>query len=354
MDGQRKLAVIVPVYNNCRTLERCAKSILGQTYRNLELWLIDDGATDGSGALCDQIAQTDGRVYVIHKKNEGLMKTWMRGVQESSAPYLAFVDSDDWIEQDMLEKLAAALPCPEHPEWENQEVICGSYVIDREWLGTCEQKKNGAAPGIYEKEKLKNEIFACILGREERTVILSRCMKLFSRELLEKNMHYCDPSIRMGEDVNIVLPTLLDAKRVVILDDCYGYHYVYEASSMVHASDPGLYDNILRLRRIIEQVLQDKKVPHARHQAEGEFLFLFMLVMKNELRNDSKDSCARIQKLCRQEDTPGLMRRCGLPVQERANQLIAFMMRRPDRARILLVRQIFQLQKKRQSKKASL
>lgn len=352
MDESKKLAVIVPVYNNCRTLERCAQSILGQSYRNLELWLIDDGATDGSGALCDRIAESDGRVYVIHKKNEGLMKTWMRGVEESSAPYLAFVDSDDWIEEDMLAKLAAALPCPAHPEWEKQEVICGSYVIDREWLGTEEKKKNGAAPGIYEGDRLKKEIFGRILGREERTVILSRCMKLFSRELLEKNMHYCDPSIRMGEDVNIVLPTILDAKRVVILEDCYGYHYVYEASSMVHASDPGLYDNILRLRGIIEQVLQDKKVPHAKRQAEGEFLFLFMLVMKNELRNSSKDSCSRIQKLCRQEDTPALMHRCALPVNETANRLIAFMMRRPGRVRILLVRWIFQMQKWRQAKKA--
>ncbi|MDO4284060.1 MAG: glycosyltransferase family 2 protein [Eubacteriales bacterium] len=344
-----QVAVIVPVYNKAHTIRRCIESILGQTYRNLELWLIDDGSGDGSGELCDAAAGEDGRVHVVHKDNEGLMKTWMRGVSESTAPYLSFVDADDWIEPDMIEKFVRALPCPEHPEYESKEVICGSYVIEREWNGTSEAKTNAASPGVYEGEKLAWVIMTRILGNEERTVILSRCMKLFSRELIERNLSYCDPAIRMGEDVNIVLPALLDARRVVILPDACDYHYVYEQGSMVHSYDPGLYDNVCRLRDVIGRILEDKQVPGAQRMKEQEFLFLLMLVMKNELRRQERDSASRIQMICVREKTPLLLQEYGLPLQEPANRLIAFFMRRPTMARIMPVRMIFRMRQKREN-----
>ena len=346
-DASCRIAVIVPVYNKERSVERCIRSILRQTYRSLELWLIDDGSTDGSGAVCDAAARADARVHVVHKQNEGLMRTWMRGVRESRAPYLCFVDSDDWIEPELLEHLAAGLTTETAPDGKcrlgRAEVVCGGYVIDREWNGTSEKKDNGAAPGVYEGEKLAWGIFSRILGNEERTVILSRCMKLFSRELIENNLHYCNPTIRMGEDVNIVLPALLDARRIVILPQEYGYHYVFERDSMVHRYDPGLYENVRLLREIIGTVLTDKGTPGARRMQEQEFLFLLLLAVKNELRSDDPESALRVQVICTQENTPRLLREYAFPMKETANRLIAFLMRRPTMARIMPVRLLFRL-----------
>jgi glycosyltransferase involved in cell wall biosynthesis len=339
-----RIAVIVPVYNNEDTLRRCADSILGQSRKELSLYLVDDGSTDGGAALCDGIAAADPRVHVIHKANEGLVASWMRGVKESSEPWLCFVDADDWIDGGMLAALAGQLPCPEHPEAEKREIICCSYLIDREWNGTSEKKGHGAPAGIYEGEKLRKEIREKLLGNEERTVILSRCMKLFSRQLIEDNLRYCDPSIRMGEDVSITVPALLDAERVVILPEAYYYHYTFRAQSMVHRYDSAMFENIRRLRELLRRILAAKHVPDAAQMLRREYLFLFFIAMKNELRNPAGGAVERIRRLCIEEGSPALLKSYPQPLRDRADRLIAFFMRRPVAARIAPVRAIFLIQ----------
>lgn len=366
------IAVIVPVYNGGDYLHECVDSILGQTFRNFELWLVDDGSTDGSGAVCDQTASADARAHVVHKQNEGLMATWMRGVRESRAPYLCFVDCDDWISRDMLEKMAAQLDgapgnageakaqetghCAQTEEGQElREIICGNYVIEREGNPQTadrkkvrsEEKYNAAAPGIYTGEKLEKEIRQKLLGNEERTLIFSRCMKLISRALIEENMHYCDPAVRMGEDVNIMVPAILDAERVVVMDrtDC-DYHYRFVDSSMVHKYDPGMYDNMIRLRKILYHVMEDKNVPAGRVMADREFLFLLFFVMKNEIRRAGvpvQTIVDRIREICRKEDTPCMIRDYPGKITVPVNRILVFMMRKPTSFRIRMARLLFNI-----------
>lgn len=101
----KKISVIVPVYNVENYIVECVNSIINQTYKNLEIILIDDGSTDNSGKICDDFAQKDDRIKVIHKKNEGLGKTRNVGINECSGDYLFFVDSDDFINLNTIEKL---------------------------------------------------------------------------------------------------------------------------------------------------------------------------------------------------------------------------------------------------------
>ncbi|MCI8403204.1 MAG: glycosyltransferase [Lachnospiraceae bacterium] len=103
------VSVVVPVYNVEKYLYRCVDSIRNQTYRNLEIILVDDGSPDQSGVLCDEIAKNDKRVRVIHKKNGGLSSARNAGMAASTGVYLGFVDSDDWIAQDMYEYLVKLL-----------------------------------------------------------------------------------------------------------------------------------------------------------------------------------------------------------------------------------------------------
>lgn len=99
------VSVIVPVYNCEKTLLRCAESVLGQTYKNIELILVDDGSGDSSAAICDNIAKTDSRVKVIHKKNGGSSSARNCGLDNASGKYIQFVDSDDYIDLNMTEEL---------------------------------------------------------------------------------------------------------------------------------------------------------------------------------------------------------------------------------------------------------
>ena len=344
-----QIAVIVPVYNNENTIRRAADSVLNQTEKDLQLILVDDGSQDGTGAICDEYARKDVRVKVFHKQNEGLMATWMRGVKESTAPYLCFLDADDWVEPEMLETMKKSLA-----DSVPRQIVCCSYVIDREWNGTSEKKTHAVAPGVYEGEKLRTQIKERILGNEDRTVILSRCMKLFSRELIENNMQYCNPSISMGEDLNITVPAILDTERVVLLDQAWFYHYIYVSDSMVHRYDAGMYNNIVLLRDTLLRILSEKEVRNAEQMAQKEFFYLFLVEMKNELRRiagrasterpipTERAITGRIRKICLRENSPKMAAEAG-EVYSPANKLIVWMMRKPDYFRIQIVRTAFLL-----------
>lgn len=101
-----KVSVVIPVYNVKPYLERCVNSVLRQTYKDLEIILVDDGSTDGSGEMCDQIATRDPRILVIHQKNQGLSGARNTGIHHSTGEYLLFLDSDDkWLIDDGIETL---------------------------------------------------------------------------------------------------------------------------------------------------------------------------------------------------------------------------------------------------------
>ena len=372
------ISIIVPVYNGQEYLKQCVDSCLQQTYHNFELVLVDDGSTDQSGHMCDAFVEQDSRVHVVHKPNGGLMDAWMKGLAASSAPYIMFLDCDDWLDLHCLEQMQEHLELREQEQGEDensdtgcmpdkssdpeqvhdkslrsdpsqrqqtmqQEVICCSYVIDHS-NGQQQFCDSAAEPGDYTGQKLREQIQKRLLGNERRTVIFSRCMKLISRGLLEQNLHYCNPSIRMGEDVNIMYPVLLDAKRIVLMDHCYFYHYRFVDDSMVHRYDAGMYENIGRLRSVLLQVAKDKH-PEDLPAVKREYGYLFLIEMKNELRRpDVSAGCVirRIREICLAENSKEMAAILGAAADP-ANKLILFCMKRPDAFRIGVVRQIFRL-----------
>ena len=108
------ISVIVPVYNVKNYLKKCVDSILSQTYSVLQVILVDDGSTDGSGELCDLLAKSDKRIQVVHKSNGGLSDARNAGIEIAEGKYFSFIDSDDYIEPDMVEslyKLAKSTDC---------------------------------------------------------------------------------------------------------------------------------------------------------------------------------------------------------------------------------------------------
>lgn len=105
-----KVSIIVPVYNLEQYIDRCIKSILSQTYSNFELLLINDGSTDNSPSICDKYAKSDDRIVVIHQENQGVSVTRNKGIMEATGEWITFVDGDDWIEKDSLEKIIRSYP----------------------------------------------------------------------------------------------------------------------------------------------------------------------------------------------------------------------------------------------------
>ena len=181
----QKVSIIVPVYNVEKYLERCVKSIVVQTYSNIEIILVDDGSPDNSGKMCDNLKKIDERIKVIHKKNGGLSSARLAGFEESTGKYISFVDSDDYVEPDMIAELVQSIEkynaeiaiCAYHTVHDNnvttsflpygRNVLQGRKIITKDYIiplfGTG-RKGEINIPGftcirLYHKALLKPEFF---------------------------------------------------------------------------------------------------------------------------------------------------------------------------------------------------
>ena len=152
-----EISVIVPVYRAEDFLEKCVASLLGQTFSDLEVLLVDDGSPDNSGALCDQLAQRDPRVRVFHKENGGVSSARNLGMAQAQGTYLAFADADDWLPPDALEALYQALTQA------GGDTAGGSHWRV-EVNGSQEQEPGALPPGVYGPAEIRQGIVDRLLG----------------------------------------------------------------------------------------------------------------------------------------------------------------------------------------------
>ena len=125
MNSQPKISVIVPVYKTEGLLDRCVESIVGQTYKNLEIILVDDGSPDNCPAMCDEWAEKDSRIRVIHKENGGVSSARNAALDIATGDYIGFVDSDDWIEPEMYASLIRKIS-----ESGKNIALCSYYAVE--------------------------------------------------------------------------------------------------------------------------------------------------------------------------------------------------------------------------------
>ena len=329
-----KISVIIPVYNTAKFLDECVTTVINQTFKELEILLVDDGSTDGvSPKMCDDYAARDSRVKVIHKENGGLISAWTEGVIEATSDYVAFVDSDDWIDLDMMEKLYERTDT----SFAKSEIISGNYIVEK--AGERRKETQSLKPGEYKGEAL-NELKQKILGEEIRPVTMSRCMKLISRQLVLENMKYCDPSITMSEDVNIMLPCLCDVKRLVILEGAYFYHYRLVATSMAHGYTPKLLTNLQLTDKTFREILREKNISNADQQMDREFVMMLMVIMKNALRSENTDTVKMVKDIFLREDIRKKILDTRVDISGKAGKLMYFTARHPNAATISFARAV--------------
>lgn len=218
------ISVIVPVYNVAPYIERCIQSICQQTYRDIEIILVDDGSTDHSGEICDAYAGQDCRIKVIHKRNGGLVSARQTGLQVANGAFIGAVDGDDWIEPDYLMQMYMA------QEKSGADIVTSSLFID--FGETSHKVKDNFTPGLYDCERLLPNLLYS--GRFfEYGVQPHLVTKLFRKEILEKNQMEVNPYICGGEDAAAVYPSVLEAGKIAITDICC-YHYVQRLESLTH------------------------------------------------------------------------------------------------------------------------
>lgn len=215
------ISVIVPIYNTEKYLRKCIESIIYQTYRNLEIILIDDGSTDDSGKICDEYAQKDSRIVVVHKKNQGLSAARNDGIDIAHGMFLGFVDGDDCIEETMYEKLYSYMI-----ENNCDIVECEVNFIYEDHSRLYEKGENYILSGKETLEvQLKINQFNCL----PRNVVWSR----LHRTSYWKDNHF--PVGKVHEDYMLTCKELYNSKRVGFVNEGLYNYTADNLNSITHA-----------------------------------------------------------------------------------------------------------------------
>ena len=251
MSKKPLVSIIIPVYNILDCLEKCVDSCICQTYEKIEILLVDDGSTDGTGQLCDTLAKKDERIRVFHKENGGSSSARNLGIEEAKGEYLGFVDSDDFISSVMYEELVNAVV-----EYQVPVAQVSRDEID--------DKGNKLPDVCIPPEKA----FLCDSEEFMKELLMHRgdcsfCTKLIKKELFAARRF---PEGKLNEDFYLLLQMLKEVKGIYILPGQY-YHVFYRIGSNTRKKDKNDFSRVFM--DIVEnadvaQEIVDKHYPHLR------------------------------------------------------------------------------------------
>lgn len=245
------ISIIVPVYNIKEYLPRCVESLGAQTYSNIEILLVDDGSTDGTGALCEELAAKDGRIRVFHKENGGSSTARNLGLSKAQGEYIGFVDSDDYVEPDMYECLYSALQAHDA-----QIAQVGRNEIDEQGNLLEDICIPPAEAQFLNSRDFLQEL---LMHRGD----CSFCTKLFARSILQGREF---PVGRLNEDFHLLVNMLPEVTGIVSLPG-YKYHVFYRIGSNSRKQDKEDFsrvfadsvDNADMVAEIVEKKFADLK-----------------------------------------------------------------------------------------------
>jgi len=312
---EKLVSVIVAVYNIEEYLPRCVDSILAQTYRNLEIILVDDGSKDQSGNICDSYAEKDRRIKVIHKKNGGLSDARNAGMNAATGEYIGFVDGDDWIEPDMYRAMYFA--CEKEKA---QAAVCRYKQITKSGIidGSA-----GNSVSLSRDEAL--EIYVC--GDERYLIYNSVWSKLFARDLVE-GMRF--PVGKNSEDIMFTTRAFCRMERLVYLDEAY-YNYVLDREGSImneKAGERRLKDEIPFWQEQIAY-FREAGMPELSDKAAYHFyrrlLFYYIDFMENKKTRIFADQIVGLLRADR-EKIRGIYRKDYVAMGDRARMKLALLL----------------------------
>lgn len=251
-----KISVIVIVYNVEKYLEECVESIINQSYKNLEIILVDDGSIDESGKLCDSFAKKDDRVKVIHKENGGLVSARQAGVSIATGKYVTFVDGDDWIDLDMYSDLV------DHAESYKVDVVASG--INRNFEDHTKVECNLIPNGYYSKQMLEEDVYPYMMFSVKKMyhyVDPSLCNKLFALKKIKPIILSVEKEIfYLAEDAATTYPFLLKAKSVYVTDKAFYHHRIIkDVSGKATYKDEKVFERLVIWYEYVKNVFVKSK-----------------------------------------------------------------------------------------------
>ncbi len=293
-----KISIIIPVYNDKEYLRECIESVLRQTYRCLEVVIVDDGSTDGSGEICDEYAKNDERVTVFHKDNGGPASSRECGLKASSGDYIMFVDGDDWLSPETAEVCMQAVR--KYPEL---DCVLFSYAKEYPDHSVCMH--------IFDKSihmknrKLEYAVYRRLFGLygkemahpEKMETMASCCMKLYRADCAKRGRFFDIKTIGSAEDALFNMYALAGIREAVYIDRPL-YHYRKRDDSLTGSFRPQLSEQWNNLFHIMEGIIEEKQLdPAYREVLSDRIAMSITSISLNELFNKEHTAFEHIKAI---------------------------------------------------------
>lgn len=237
------ISIIIPVYNVEKYLNRCMESVINQSLKNIEIILVDDGSPDNCPQLCDEWAAKDSRIKVVHKNNEGLGLARNTGMQYATGEYLAFIDSDDYVDLRMYEILyekATAL---------NADIVYCGYKYGLK-DGTFEDRNDFSQETIFDdKAKIEEHSMNYFYPINSRQMMMSVWHSIYKKDII-KTPFYSEREV-VSEDLHFQLSAILNSKKIVYIPDSL-YYYCYNGESLSRNFN---FKKIYKIKRLTELLI---------------------------------------------------------------------------------------------------
>lgn len=257
LKNEIEFSVIIPVYNAREYLQECLESVIKQTYVDFELIIIDDGSTDGSGELCDDFAEIDDRIKVIHQKNQGSLNARKKGVNNARGKNVIFVDADDWINKNELEIIAKY--------FKNNDVDMIEFGLWKNYNNGFEvERVSDLKSGKYNRNDLWNAFDGCIDDKTcfVQPIFLSLCTKAIKTSIIRNALHKIDERIVIGEDACVTFALLHEISSMLVIQECL-YHYRENNKSRLH-DDNKDKENYNLFRKQLSMLQEEYQEPQDR------------------------------------------------------------------------------------------
>lgn len=278
-----KLSVVIPVYNTELYIRKCLKSVLNQTYKDVEIVVVDDGSTDTSGTICDSIARDDKRVRVIHQENRGVIYARYIGLKNCSGQYVTFLDADDFVDEKSYEYALDAMMA-------NIDAVLfniASYYENRDRV----VRHNGFPEGKYDKEKIEKIIFPKLIWDFERydnSIVPSLGVIIAKKEIILKQYDkLMGNTFWFGEDLAIALPIYKYFNSLMIYDKCYYNYRRRNEKYPIYIKKDDYFDGLYKLYQyLLNQFDSDNSDFNWRKQIE--YFFMYSVGLRKKIYNEYK------------------------------------------------------------------
>lgn len=293
-----KVSIIVPIYNVEKYVRTCVNSLISQTYKNIEIILVDDGSKDKSGSICNEFAQQDKRIRVIHKKNGGLSSAREAGINHASGEYVMIVDGDDWIDITTIQK------CVKEVE-KDPFIDCVLFSYVKEFANNSVPMHVLDNTEHFSKKEAEDKVYRRLFGLSDDELshpermdnIVSCCMKLYKTEIARKGKYFDNRIVGSSEDTLFNMYALYNCVSMVYLDECY-YHYRKINTSITNSYRENLEKKWAILFKEMRKILKEKNLGEKYQKAFMNRVALSIIgIGMNEVGNNEKPHWWRYRKV---------------------------------------------------------